>query len=875
MLQKTLFIIDGSSCIYRAYHAIPHFTTSKGFPTNAVYGFTQTLRKILKGYSPDYIAVAFDTKGPSFRHELFEEYKIERPAMPDDLSLQIPYIKMVVDAFNIPALERTGFEADDIIGTLAKKYAGAGIKVVIVTGDKDMLQLVGDHTVVLDYTRDREYGSREIEKRFGVEPCHMVDLIALAGDASDNIPGVPGIGPKTAAKLIGRFGSLEEIYNNIDKVSPERIRRILDAHRDAAMLSKRLATLDCNVPVEVELETLEYSGPDFDKLESVFRELEFSRLIKELIPARKEDGSFDVISGEADLEALVDRLLRERVVAVTLEREGGAVEGRILGFGFRSDNINACCVPVDGPGERGLSEDAASVLLKGIMENGQVEKATDDAKALYIHCMRRGIRLAGVMMDVAIASYLLNPTQPSHRLEDVAYTYLGTRLLQPEDHSRSDYSIAKRADAVFELTPVLGDMLEKEGLSDLFRNMELPLSEVLAAMELRGMKLDRQRLEKLSEEIKSELAALEKSLHEAAGYSFNINSPKQLSRLLFDELGLKPVKRTKTGFSTDESVLSALAAEHPIPREIIRYRRLSKLKSTYVDSLLALADPATDRIHTSFNQTVTATGRLSSSNPNLQNIPVRGRYAGRIREAFVAERGYVLLAADYSQIELRIVAHLSGDPVLTDAFKKGEDVHTRTASEVFGVAPELVTPEMRRRAKAINFGIIYGMGPHGLAVELDITMKDAKEYIDTYFRHYRSVKEFVDRTIEEAKRRGYTETIFGRRRYIPELYGPTDQVVRLGERMAVNTPIQGSAADMIKAAMIAIYRRLEDGGYTSKMILQIHDELVFEVLNDELADIKDIVKDGMEGVASLKVPVVVNITTGRNWYEAGLGAKKP
>lgn len=885
MKKGTIYLIDGTSCIYRAYHAIPPLTTSKGMPSNAVYGFTQTLRKILKDYSPGYVGVAFDMKGPTFRHEMYEEYKVERPPMPDDLGAQIPYVKRLVEAFNIPVLEKEGFEADDVLGTLATKFAGAGYRVVVITNDKDMLQLVTDNVRILDHINDREYGTDEVREKFGVEPARMADLMGLAGDTSDNIPGVPGVGVKTAAKLLEQFGTLEEVLENCDRAPGKKLKENLERFKDQAALSKELATLHLDVPLKCGADSLKYGAPDYPTLEAVFKELEFMKLIKEVIPAPPAPGEAvktDVITSEKDLAVLVNDLVKALVktleksplLAITVQREEVKAKGRAAAApeAAAATGIALCTTPGEGhylpffeATGRGLPEGVLLKYIKGLVEDEGVKKCSSDAKALTLFFSQRGVELNGVVMDTSIASYLLNPTLFTHTLENVSYEYLGLRPGGGDEEVKPAEAASAAASAVLRLSGVLEKKLEEAGLEGLFRDMELPLTGVLAAMELAGIKVEGRKLETLSVEIERGLGALEKEIYAGAGCRFNINSPKQLSVLLFDKLNLKPLKKTKTGYSTDETVLTALADEHEIPRKILDYRHLAKLKSTYVDALLALIDPGTGRIHTSFNQTVTATGRLSSSKPNLQNIPVRDEYAAKIRKCFVADRGFTLLSADYSQIELRLVAHFSGDPVLKDAFTKGEDVHTRTASEVFGIEPALVTPEMRRRAKAINFGIIYGMGPYGLSSELGITMAEARDYIDAYFAHYSTVKEYITRTIKGAKEKGYTETLLGRKRFIPELQSPNEPTLRFGERMAVNTPIQGSAADIIKAAMIKIHTRLKETAMRSAMILQIHDELVFEVHADETEEVKGLVTELMEGVTRLTVPVKVNLKTGPDW----------
>ncbi len=919
--EKKLLIIDGSSCIYRAFHAIPVFTTRGGVPTNAVYGFVQTIRKLLKDIKPDYITVAFDVKGPSFRHELFKEYKIERPPMPDDLSPQIPYIKDIVKAFNISALEKQGFEADDVMATLEKKFSTEGLKIYVVTGDKDMMQLVKPGTVIYDQAKSKEYGQGEVIEKFGVGPEKIKDFMGLSGDKSDGIPGVKGIGPKTATKLLLEFGGLDEIFTNIEQVKPDKLRAKLVEHKEIALLSRELATLHSSVDTQgISLEDLSITEPDFERLEEVLKELEFTKLIKELIPVRTEAVDVKVIKSKPELSELCANISKRKNFSIWLHREEGGkgAEGEsACAVGISLDAGGGFFIPlaaingasqdeqndsdgasgqtslgleaggvgdggVDSVNDSELDSGLKSALktadifsgLKKIFENPQISKSTYDSKELYLYLSKNGIRLAGVDMDVTIAAYLLNPTRSGKTLGAVTLEYLDKRIddeneatVSGEIKTIAEHTV-RMAGCVRELSPVLKDKLKEQGQAGLFNDMELPLVPILASMESCGIEVDAESLEVLSEEMGREVTELTDIIYKAAGYSFNINSPKQLSTLLFENLGLKPGKKTKTGYSTDESVLTSLAERHPVPRDIIKYRQVSKLKSTFVDGLLGLIDPGTGRVHTSFNQTVTATGRLSSSSPNLQNIPIRGEYAARIRKAFVAGRGKKFVSADYSQIELRLVAHLSEDPVLINAFKKNEDVHTVTAAEVFDIMPGLVTKEMRRRAKAINFGIIYGMGPHGLAAELSVSMKEAKNYIEAYFERYGKVKEFIEKTIEQTRERGYTETLFSRRRYVPELHAARDQTVRFGERIAVNTPIQGTAADIIKAAMIGLDRFFSDSELSSVLLLQIHDELIVEATEDEVETVKQALITQMEGVLSLKVPIKVNVGVGNNWGEA-------
>jgi len=894
--KKTLILIDGSSLFYRAFHAVPaSFMTSKGLPTNAVYGFTQSILKIINEYKPVYLAVAFDVKGPSFRHAIYEAYKAHRPPMPDALSQQVPYIKKMLLAMNIRSIEKEGFEADDVMATVVKKVSAAGVKTAMVTGDKDMYQLISADTVVLDYLTGKEWGPVETEERFGVPPAAIKDFLALAGDASDNIPGVKGVGPKTAVKLIKEHGTLDALYANIDSVRNEKLRKNLIEHRADALTSRELATLHPDVPVDVQIEeegllsSLEFRGFDMDALKPLLVELEFKKLVQDIFKGDEKavEAPLDVrevFTPEALIEA-VDSLKGIKTAAITLMTDE---DGTIVALALSAD-ADSCfyirlaeevippseVIPPEGNALEGISHDAAIRVLRGFAEDAGVIKNTDDSKALYRFFLREGyplvegyalfagVMLKGVSMDTSLASYVLNPSKSDHSIAGLTQEYLGKTL---ENNGDDAVKLAsKKVRIIRELSEILHKKLEEDGLLNLYQRMELPMSAVLADMEKAGIRVDAGKLELLSKEIGAQLIETEREIYNSSGCTFNISSPKQLSEVLFDRLKLKPVKKTKTGFSTDEEVLTKLASQHEVPQKIIVFRQLSKLKSTYVDAILELTNHKTGRIHTTFNQTVTATGRLSSSRPNLQNIPVRGEMASRIREAFVPDEGCVFISADYSQIELRIVAHFSEDPALIEAFKKDEDIHTATASGVFNVLPGLVTPEMRRRAKAINFGIIYGMGAYGLSTELGIPVKEAEEYISAYFTHYAHVRKFIDNTVAEASRTGFTTTLFGRRRFIHELKSPVEAVRRFGERAAINTPVQGTAADMIKAAMIRIFDCLKDAGLKSRMLLQIHDELIFESPVREQGELCSLVKKEMEGIVSLKVPVKVNIKQGANW----------
>jgi DNA polymerase-1 len=869
--QGTLFLIDGSSVIYRAFHAIPSTLTGPdGAATNAVYGFTQTLWKILRECAPTHIGVAFDVKGPSFRHAVYDEYKAERPPMPDNLISQIPLIKDVVRAFNIPVLEKESFEADDVIATVAGKAASSGLRVAIISGDKDLLQLVGGATVVFDYLSGREVGPKEVEEKFGVGPGRIVDLLGLAGDSSDNIPGVPGIGLKTAQRLLADFGSIDGLYERIDEVSGARLREGLREHKGLAYMSRGLATLHADVPLDLTIEGLRRSAPDMVRIEPLFARLGFKKLLKEIFAANRpkeplRPGHAVARDGNA-LESLLMAAREARSASLAVFFDGEGVGASLIGASVATGAALAWYLPVGGDG---LAEEAVQQGLRRLLEDNDIVKNTDDSKALHLYFGRLGVEPRGLGVDTSIASYLINPSRSDHGVQALSAEFLGRyfedRDIRGLDPVEAAALACVKACNIAELSGILLERLEKDGLLPLYYDMELPLSAVLAGMESAGIKVDGALLRALSKEIERDLSALELKVYAAAGVTFNINSPKQLSEVLFQRLGMKPVKKTRTGYSTDEETLTRLASGHEVAAHVLSYRQLSKVKSTYVDALIETINPATGRVHTSFNQTVTATGRLSSSRPNLQNIPVKGEPALRVREAFVADEGYTLLSADYSQIELRIVAHMSGDPLLMEAFDTGLDIHARTASEIFGVPEGLVTPEMRRRAKAINFGIIYGMGAYGLSTELGIPVTEAEGYIESYFEHYGGVRLFIEKTVEDAARSGFTTTLFGRRRYVPELANPSEQTRRLGARIAINTPVQGSAADIIKAAMVRISGLLKDGGFSSRMILQIHDELVLEASVDEFAEVSSLVKREMEGVIRLLVPVVVNLKSGANW----------
>jgi DNA polymerase-1 len=863
--RPRLYLIDGSGYVYRAFHALPGLTTTRGVPTNAVYGFTTMLAKLLREERPQHVAVVFDTPGETFRDDLFSAYKANRAPVPDELRPQIGYVRQIVDALRLPVIERAGVEADDVIGTLARQASTAGLETVIVTGDKDMMQLVDERTTLLDSMRDRRFGVAEVRERFGVEPALIPDVFGLMGDAIDNIPGVKGVGEKTASALVRTLGPVEAILERLDEVErsgirgARKVRETLAREAETARLSKALATIRTDLPMTLDLGAIRYAGPDVERLRPLFTELEFWSLLRELAPA-------------GDLPALDCRTVaapEELTSAVAALQTGGAVAVAAAFDSTRATVARLAALALGGTSGPVLlvpgADDPPTLRnLAPLFADLAVTKVGADLKALRVALARRGYAFTGPAFDLALASYCLNPSRAAHDVATLAEELLGRPREADADPVRAACTAAGAAHA---LRPLLDERLRAHAMENLFRDVEMPLADVLAEMEIAGIMLDVAALRRLSGELGTTLDRLVGEIHALAGCEFNLNSPPQLRTILFERLHISPrgVRRGKTGLSTDVDVLTRLAAEHPLPAKLLEYRALSKLKSTYVDALPELVDPATGRVHTSFNQTVAATGRLSSSDPNLQNIPVRSAEGRRIREAFVAAPGHRLISADYSQIELRVLAHLSGDRALLAAFESGEDVHARTAREVFG---DRDPAEGRRLAKVINFGIVYGMGPARAARELGVPQAAAAEYIKTYFQRYPGVRSFVETTIAEARSRGWVTTVLGRRRYLPELSARDPAVRQFAERAATNTPIQGSAADLIKLAMLEVRRRLAAEGGGARMLLQVHDELLLEVPVDRVARVSQTVRDAMESVAPLRVPLRVDLRDGANWAEA-------
>ena len=885
----TVYLIDGNSYAYRAFYAIRELSTSRGFSTNAIYGFTNMLLKIIREKNPDGIVVSFDSPVPTKRHAMFEKYKAHRPETPHGLIEQMPYIKKLISAFHIKTFEMPGYEADDIIGTVSKRLASKGISVFIVTADKDMLQLVDSNIKIYDPVKDKILNDEYVKDKFGVGPERITEFMALTGDAVDNIPGIKGVGEKTAKELLSNVSSLEELLENPNLVKKEKLRRLVAENTDMVRLSQRLATIDTSVPLDFQMEEIRLKEPEWPRLLSLFREFEFSSLVK-LIPAgtpRKRE--FETVFSPNRLEeiaGIIESAIR-REFSFRVESSAGAISDpltdRPVGIALAIDKDYSSYVPLSHsyPGVPSQIEKEGTVrILSPIFGNEHISKIGHDLKHQILMLKGQGILLKGTLFDTMIASYLINPNRQTHNLEEVTLEYLSRREKSLNEVIGKRKSLAEvpideaasyAANAVtttFELKELLFAMLEEENLERVYFDIEMPLIHVLADMEEAGVKIDSETLRHIAKELERELDGIQKRIYFLAGEEFNINSPKQLSRVLFQNLGFQPTKKTKTGFSTELSVLEELAESHDLPRELLNYRSLNKLKTTYVDTLPQIVNPTTRRIHTTFNQTATATGRLSSSEPNLQNIPVRGNWGKRIRETIIAEDGNILLSADYSQVELRILAHLSQDKGLLDAFRNDLDVHTRTASELFGIPPDKVTYDMRRIAKTVNFGVIYGISPFGLSETLSISREEARKYIERYFERHPGVKMYIEEVIESAKSNGYVLTLFGRRRSIPELRNQNSAIRQQGERLAINSPIQGTAADIIKIAMTRIWRSFREHGVKAKMILQVHDELLFELPLNELDRTRKVVREKMEKAVELSVPVKVEIGHGKNWAEA-------
>ena len=839
--MKRIFLVDGNSLLYRAFHATPYLSNSKGVPTNATYAFTNMLKKLLNDQKPDGLLVIFDSKVPSFREEIFKEYKATRPPMPSNMPVQIPYVKEIIRAMGIHSVEKEGFEADDVIGTMVARLRDQDVEIYLVTSDKDMMQFVSKNVFVFDTMKNVLMGEPEVTEKFGVKPSLISDFLALCGDTSDNIPGVLGIGDKTARELVSSFGTIDEIYASLENIKKEAVKTKLREGREHALMSKELATIRLDVPLDVTDEDLQIKEPDTAALKRVFRELEFTGFYRELPPEERE-------KKEWSRKTLPELLQGPFSLSLQL---GGKGSYEVHFEAFAASDGDGACFSRD---EKELLEylDAAADCI------------VHDLKPLLILLKKKGHTPDNAYFDTMLASYLINPLRKEYAIDGLFEEFLDISLAG----AGQEDALPQRALLLHDLKGVLARKMDEAGLTNLFRDVEMPLVEVIAGMEFYGVRIDRQGLMGLSKEFDKRLTAIMKTIYEQAGETFNINSPQQLGRILFEKLQLPTIKKTKTSYSTDIEVLQTLADLHPLPKEVLEYRSLSKLKNTYIDVLPLLIHRETGRIHASFNQMVVATGRLSSSDPNLQNIPIRGEEGKKIREAFVPEDGFLLLSADYSQIELRVLAHMSRDGLLLDAFRRDEDIHSRVAQEVFRVTSDLVSQEMRRTAKVINFGVVYGISGFGLAKELGVSPKEAQAYIDDYFARHTGVQAYIDRTLQFVRENGYVKTLLGRMRRIPEIHNPDSNVRQFGERTAINTPLQGTAADIIKMAMVNIYRRIREERLASRLIMQIHDELVFEVHETEIPAMEGIVRHEMEHVLELAVPLKVSLGTGRNWAQA-------
>ena len=886
--RRRLYVIDGANLMFRAYHAIRSLTNSTGMSTNALYGFTAMLIKLLRDEAPDLLAVAFDTSAPTFRHEMSPEYKANRAEMPEDLRPQVPYIRRIAECFRIPFLALDGWEADDIIATMVERASHDEVDVYILSSDKDLMQLVGPTVTMIDTMADKRYDADGVREKWGVGPDQIRDLLALTGDTSDNVQGVRGIGPKTAAKLLTEFGTLDGIYEHLDALKGATLTRLQEGRGDAER-ARELVTLRYDAPVDVSWEELVVRPPDRGALTELFRELEFKAFLREFHEAEAPPTERQVtVLTRAQLDEAIAAIRAEGRVSFDLETTSiDPVRASIVGVALAPRSDLGYYIPVAHsylgvPAQLPLDEVLAA--LRPLLEDPDIEKLGQNFKYDYLILLRNGIETCGLGFDTMLASYLIDPSKYQHNLDNIALDWLNHKTIKYADVTGSGKAQISFAEVEVErarayaaedalvcsrLADAMRPVIASEGLGDLLTDVELPLSRVLAHMELHGISLNVELLHELSTEMGRSMVRLEEQIWEAAGQRFSVGSPKQLGEILFDKLALPKGKKTKTGWSTDSSVLEDLAHAHPICSMVLEWRSNAKLKSTYCDSLPTLVNPATGRIHTSYNQAVAATGRLSSSDPNLQNIPVRTESGRRIREAFVAAPGHVLLSADYSQIELRLLADIADDENLLAAFHAGSDIHARTASEVFGVPPEQMTPEVRSRAKAINFGIVYGMSAFRLANDLGITKAEAQSYIDGYFARYPGVRRWLDQTMEGARVAGVVFTRVGRKRPIPDITSKNFNVRAAAERVAINTPIQGSAADLIKLAMIRVARRIEADGLATRMVLQVHDELVFEVPEGELAAATALAREEMEGVdTTLKVPLIVDVHAGRTWSEA-------
>ena len=887
--EPVLCLVDGTALVYRSYYAFIRrpLVNSSGENVSAVYGFASSLIKLLDELAPSHMVVAFDRPEPTFRHEAYEDYKATREPMPDELAGQLSAIHELVDAFGIQIVEEPGYEADDLIGTLAVAAREEGLRSVIVSGDKDFFQLVDETITVLDPGKNVEYTIEGVEEKFGVPPSQVIEVLGLMGDSSDNVPGVPGVGKKTAIDLVARFGSIEGVLEHMDEISGAKRKQNLEENREQALMSRDLVTIDTEAPVAFDAGELARPPVDGERVGAFLREYEFPSLLKLVATERSPDTSgYSVVTSKKRLASLVAALERSSGFAVDLETTSlDPHSAEIVGVSVALEEGEAFYIPVGHTAGRSLPRDFVMDSLTPALTNEDVPKYGQNIKFDYEVLLTHGIEVTPLAFDTMIASYLLDPGRRQHGLTALALEHLGVRMTPIESligkggeqlsfadvgvDDASDYSCAD-ADAALRLTHLLSAGIREGGLAALLTDVEMPLVRVLAGMELTGVELDVSFLSRLAVDFGREIEGLRERVCELAGVEFNLDSPKQVGSVLFERLELPRGRRTKTGYSTDTGVLEKLRDDHEVPALILEYRQLRKLQTGYLEALPKLVNPVTGRVHTSFNQTVTATGRLSSSNPNLQNIPIRTDLGRQIRRAFVAGEGKLLLSVDYSQVELRIMAHLSGDTTLMEAFKNGKDVHRSTASLIFGASEDDVSSAQRDWAKMVNFGIMYGMGRFGLARRLGVGIDEAADFIDRYFQTYPGVRDYTDRVIAEAADLGYASTMLGRKRPITGLASDNARVRGMAERVAVNTPIQGSAADLIKLAMLGVDRRIRSDGLQCRMVLQVHDELVFELPEDALGDVSAVVREEMESPEGMEldVPVVTNLASGPDWFEA-------
>ncbi len=909
MENPLLVLFDGNAIIHRAYHAFQAtrpptvFTVRKtGEVVTAVYGFAQMVLKAINDLNPTCCAIAFDTPEPTFRHEMYDQYKAHRPPTPDELIDQFDRVRNLVEVFNIPIYELPGYEADDVLGSLSRQAEEQGIDTVIVTGDADTMQLVTARVNVIyprrSFSDTIRFDEQAVSEKYGVTPHQIIDFKALVGDTSDNIPGVSGIGEKTAVKLINQLGSVEQIYERIEEINPSRIQSILKENKDIAFQSKELATIDVNTPVTLDLDQCQLTRFDRKKSIELFRELEFFSLLPKLPGNGESDSEEDVtiestaavetdyhtVTDNASLDSLLNTISSAKLLTFDLETTGlDAITTQIVGYSFSIKPGEAFYIPVGHFGWVQTEQLPAEMVLeklKPVMEDPGLEKLAHNAKFDMTVLAENGVDVSNVAFDTMIAAHLMD--EKSLGLKNLAFSRLGIEMTpitdligsgskqltmsQVDVESASKYACAD-SDMTMRLAELYGPELKQAGLWDLFTDVEIPLVPVLVRMERNGVAIDTGLMAKMSQELGEQLLAIEAEIYKSAGHQFNINSPKQLGPVLFEELGLPTAGKRKGNYSTAAAVLEDLRGVHPIIEQILEYRQLSKIKSTYIDSLPGLVSLKTGRVHTSFNQTRTTTGRLSSSDPNLQNIPVRGELAKKVREAFIAPNGSFLISGDYSQIDLRALAHLSQDKGLVDAFRNDEDIHSATAAKLYGIDSSQVTPDMRRFAKTVNFGVIYGMSDYGLEQATEMSREEASKFITAYFEQYPGIRKYMDATKQQARDKGYVQTILGRRRSIPEINSSNRQVREAAERMAINMPVQGTSADIIKLAMINLYDEMIKRRLKSKMLLQVHDELLFEVVPDEMEEMKKLVPDIMSSAMELTVPLKVDINTGKNWAE--------